>query len=302
MFTCLWRIGIGLVCWLPAMAWGQGVPLKTPGEVIFGPAAADDNAAWLRAMRQWREQRRADIHYDGSEYSRPELAWAQRSFIQPQVMVEERYLYDPVAGKYTVDRYLDDLEAPLWRHRLRAHLARLSEHRHRQPQSARPACTTCPADCRACGRWSADFHRRNVRVLFPVMPWDVGTRPEGVPLWAAAARDMKAIGADGINGDTMGGIGREFRTASDDCGHPLVLEPENGLSDDGMVAWNNMSWGYWQYQPVPVVSKYKWIEPRHMVNVCERWAKDRTRRPTIGLLQRRGLRELGERVGDLERA
>ena len=43
-----------------------------------------------------------------------------------------------------------------------------------------------------------------------------------------------------------------------------------------MVAWNNMSWGYWQYQPVPVVSKYKWLEPRHMVNVCERWAKDRT--------------------------
>ena len=122
----------------------------------------------------------------------------------------------------------------------------------------------------------ADFHRRGVRVLFPVMPWDVGTRPEGVPLWVAAARDMKAIGADGINGDTMGGIGREFRKASDNCGHPLVLEPENQLSDDAMVAWNNMSWGYWPYQPVPVVSKYKWIEPRHMVNVCERWAKDRS--------------------------
>jgi gamma-glutamyl hercynylcysteine S-oxide synthase len=25
-----------------------------------------------------------------------------------------------------------------------------------------------------------------------------------------------------------------------------------------------------------VVSKYKWIEPRHMVNMCERWARDRT--------------------------
>jgi hypothetical protein len=104
----------------------------------------------------------------------------------------------------------------------------------------------------------ADFHRRDVRVLFPVMPWDVGTRSEDVPLCVAAARDMKAIGADGINGDTMGGIGHEFRKASDDSGHPLVLEPENQLSDDGMVAWNNMSWGYWQYQSVPVVSKYSW--------------------------------------------
>jgi formylglycine-generating enzyme required for sulfatase activity len=260
---------------LPAIAWSQGVPLKTPGEVIFGPAAADDNAAWLRAMHQWREQRRADIHYDGSEYSRPELAWAQRSFIQPQVMVEERYLYDPVAGKYTVDRYLDDLEARyggidsvlIWPVYPNIGIDNRNQH---------DLLHDMPGGLPGLRQMVADFHRRNVRVLFPVMPWDVGTRPEGVPLWAAAARDMQAIGADGINGDTMGGIGREFRTASDDCGHPLVLEPENGLSDDGMVAWNNMSWGYWQYQPVPVVSKYKWIEPRHMVNVCERWAKDRT--------------------------
>ena len=69
-----------------------------------------------------------------------------------------------------------------------------------------------------------------------------------------------------------------------------------------MVAWNNMSWGYWKYQPMPVVSKYKWIEPRHMVNVCERWAKDRTDGLQVGLLQRRGLRELGERLGHLEPA
>ena len=26
------------------------------------------------------------------------------------MMVEDRYFYDPVAGKYTVDRYLDDLD------------------------------------------------------------------------------------------------------------------------------------------------------------------------------------------------
>ncbi len=26
------------------------------------------------------------------------------------MMVQDRYFYDPVAGRYTVDRYLDDLE------------------------------------------------------------------------------------------------------------------------------------------------------------------------------------------------
>ena len=275
MISHLQRIGIGLLCLLPAIARGQGVQLKTPGEVIHGPATGEDNAAWLRAMREWRQKRRAEIRYDGSQYGRPELAWAQRSFIQPQVMVEERYLYDPAAGKYTVDRYLDDLESRyggidsvlIWPVYPNIGIDNRNQH---------DLLHDMPGGLPGLRQMVADFHRRGVRVLFPVMPWDVGTRPEGVPLWVAAARDMQAIGADGINGDTMGGMGREFRKASDDCGHPLVLEPECQLSDDGMVAWNNMSWGYWQYQPIPVVSKYKWIEPRHMVNVCERWAKDRT--------------------------
>ena len=105
------QIGVGLLCLLPAVAWGQAVQPKIVNEVIHGPAAGRDNAAWLHAMQDWRLRRRAEIHYDGAEYGRPELAWAQRSFMQPQVMVEERYLYDPVAGQYTVDRYLDDLDA-----------------------------------------------------------------------------------------------------------------------------------------------------------------------------------------------
>jgi formylglycine-generating enzyme required for sulfatase activity len=274
MISHLRRIGIGLLCLLPTIAWGQVVPLKISGEVIHGPTAAEDNAAWLRAMHAWRQKRWAEIRYDGAQYDRRELAWAQHSFIQPQVMVEERYLYDPVAGKYTVDRYLDDLQARyggidsvlLWPVYPNIGIDNRNQH---------DLLHDMPGGLAGLRQMVADFHRRDVRVLFPVMPWDVGTRPEEVPLCVAAARDMKAIGADGINGDTMSGIGREFRKAADDCRHPLVLEPENQLRDDGMVAWNNMSWGYWQYQPVPVVSKYKWIEPRHMVNVCERWAKDR---------------------------
>ncbi len=275
MVPRLQRIGIGLLCLLPAIARGQGVPLKAPGEVIHGPAVGEDNAAWHRAMYEWREKHRAEVRYEGSQYGRPELAWAQRSFIQPQVMVEERYLYDPKAGKYTVDRYLDDLESRyggidsvlIWPVYPNIGIDNRNQH---------DLLHDMPGGLPGLRQMVADFHRRGVRVLFPVMPWDVGTRPEGVPLYVAAARDMRTIVADGINGDTMGGIGREFRKASDEGGHPLVLEPENQFGDDGMVAWNNMSWGYWQYQPVPVVSKYKWIEPRHMVNVCERWAHDRT--------------------------
>ena len=64
---------------------------------------------WLADVTHWRTERRIRIGYDSSRYEMPELKWTQSSFMQPQMMVQERYFYDAVAGKYTVDRYLDDV-------------------------------------------------------------------------------------------------------------------------------------------------------------------------------------------------
>ncbi|MDT8070621.1 MAG: SUMF1/EgtB/PvdO family nonheme iron enzyme [Terriglobia bacterium] len=88
----------------------------------------------------------------------------------------------------------------------------------------------------------------------------------------AITRELAAVGADGINGDTLEGVPRAYRVASDRSGNPLVLEPETGLASDEMLAYNNMTWGYWRYQFVPSVSRYKWLEPRHMVHLSNRWA------------------------------
>jgi iron(II)-dependent oxidoreductase len=75
----------------------------------------------------------------------------------------------------------------------------------------------------------------------------------------------------------MLGIERDFLDASNKVQHPVALQPEVGFRELDMIKWNTMSWGYWQYlEPVSVVSKYKWLEPRHMVNISERWARDRT--------------------------
>ncbi len=65
---------------------------------------------WLEDLEHWRTERRIRIAYDPSRYELPAFQWTQSSFIQPQMMVHDRYFYDPVAGHYTVDRYLDDVE------------------------------------------------------------------------------------------------------------------------------------------------------------------------------------------------
>ena len=260
---------------LTAPARSQTATVKTDREVLLGPASQEEAPAWLAAMRQWREERLGRMQFSAAEYDRPELKWTQRSFIQPQMMVEDRYFYDPVAGKYTVDRYVDDLERRyggidsvlVWAVYCNIGIDNRNQH---------DLVRALPGGLPGVRQMVADFHRRGVKVLFPVMPWDEGTREEGVPLWTAIARTLKEVDADGVNGDTIRGIPREYRRASDESGHILALEPEVGLNEEAELPWNTMSWGYWAYHPVPTVSRYKWLEPRHMVNVCNRWARDHT--------------------------
>lgn len=253
----------------------QSTMVKMTQQQIPGPANPAEFSNWLADITHWRQEKLAQMQYRGTEYARPELLWTQRSFIQPQMMVEDRYFYDPVAGRYTVDRYLDDLEKRyggidsvlVW-----AVYCNIGIDNRNQHDMVR----ALPGGFAGVSQMVTDFHRRGVKVLFPVMPWDQGTRDEGVPLWTAIARILKEVGADGINGDTITGISREFRTASDELGYPLALEPENGLNNEAELPWNNLTWGYWSYSFIPTVSKYKWLEPRHTVNICRRWGRDKT--------------------------
>src|ERR1035437_8836285 len=121
----------------------------------------------------------------------------------------------------------------------------------------------------------ADFHRRGVRVLFPMMMWDQGTRLPDHSWPEEIASLMAEIGVDGINGDTQDGVPLAFSLAADKTGHPLVFEPEGGPSDEAL-AWNLMTWGQYQFPFTPLVDKYKWLETRHMVNISDRWNRDKT--------------------------
>ncbi|MES1160921.1 MAG: SUMF1/EgtB/PvdO family nonheme iron enzyme, partial [Bacteroidota bacterium] len=129
-----------------------------------------------------------------------------------------------------------------------------------------------------------DFKRRKVRVFFPIMIWDHGTRPFGNNMPLSLIREMQEIGADGMNGDTMSGVTEDFSLLGDSLGYPLSWQPEWAISNLKMLEWNTTSWGYFwsasgktgfDYPLIPGVSVCKWLEPRHQLFVCNRWMKDR---------------------------
>ncbi len=238
------------------------------------PCTQNEHDAWLADITHWRNERRIRVGYDGSRYDLPALQWTQSSFIQPQMMVQDRYFYDPVAGKYTVDRYLDDLEKRyggidavlIWPTYPNMGIDDRDQH---------DMIRSMPGGVAGVKQMIADFHHRGVRVLFPMMMWDQGTRDPGLPWPEAIASLMAEVGADGINGDTQDGVPLAFSLAADRVGHPLAFEPEGGPSDEAL-AWNVMTWGQYEFPFTPLVDKYKWLETRHMVNISHRWNRDKT--------------------------
>lgn len=228
---------------------------------------------WREDMKHWRSEHLLRMGYEGSQYARRELLWTQTSFVQPQMMIHDRFFYDPGTLQYTVDRYLADLDKRyggidsvlLW-----PTYPNLGVDSRNQYDLFRDL----PGGVAQMRKAVEQFHSHEVRVLFPVMMWDQGTRDEGSPNWVATSRYLAEIGADGINGDTLEGMVRAFRSTSDAIEHVVALEPELAFGSDEMLAYNNMSWGYWKYDFAPAVSTYKWLEPRHMVHICDRWAHD----------------------------
>lgn len=261
-----------------------GIHLPTPGNMPawpfqkIGQWKVDVNAsieAWRHGMKIWRTEHLIRMGYDDAEYRRKELLWSQRNYVHAQMMMEDRYLYDPVAGKYTVDRYLDDLEKRfggvdsvlLWY---------IYPNIGLDDRNQGDLAYDLPGGIDGMKQLIADFHRRDIKVFLPTMAWDNGTRDSGMPDWQAITELAAEVKADGINGDTYFSVPSAFREASDATGHPVVLQPETWPLADDALAWNNQTWGKASTSFVPAVSKLKWLESRHLTNVENRWARDRT--------------------------
>ena len=249
--------------------YNSGTPVRcTPADAL----------EYKADIEHWRHEERIRMGLQTTEYERDALRWTQSSYVQPQMMIHDRYFYDPAARRYTVDRYLDDVtrryggidSVLIWPTYPNIGVDDRNQY---------DLFHDMPGGIEGIRQMVGQFHSRGVKVLFPVMAWDQGTRPPAKPDAVAVSEELVEVGADGINGDTLEGFPRAFRDASDKLQHPLALEPELWLGADEMVNYNNMSWGYWNYSFTPsdatfapTVSRYKWLETRHMVNLSNRWA------------------------------
>jgi formylglycine-generating enzyme required for sulfatase activity len=256
----------------------------SPSEVFFpGPNNSNDpaeSAAWLAGLQAWRADRLRNLRFDDTDYNRPDLAWTQRIFSQVQLLVWDRSIYDPDSRRYTVDKFLagttsriGPIDAVLLWH--------VYPNIGADDRNQFDLLRDLPGGLPALKSLVDDFHRHNVKVFFPILAWDSGTRQESTSPAIALTQLLKDIGADGINFDTLESIPADFRAASANAQHPLAFEPQFEIRDES-IAWSTLGWNDWvtwedvPYPFIPMVNKSRWLEPRHMVNVTDRFTRDKT--------------------------
>ncbi len=276
-FTEEWRPRHALVP--PTGVMNLGVPASPQDVFLAGPASPAERAAWLEGINAWRKERLTRLRYDGAQYDRPDLAWTQRVFSQYQMLIWERTFYDPEKRVYTVNRFLDGLAE-----RIGPIDAVLIWHVYPNigvdDRNQFDLLRDLPGGIPAVRAMVNDFHKRGVKVFFPTLAWDSGTRDEGTAVPAALAGLLKEIGADGINFDTLESVPAAFHAASEAAGYPIALEPQFDIRDESL-AWTNLGWNDWvtwedtPYPFVPMVNQAKWLEPRHMVDVTDRFTRDK---------------------------
>jgi len=252
-----------------------------PGDVLLpGPKSPSAADAWRASMEAWREERLGRLRYDGSEYERPQLAWTQRVYSQVQLLIWDRTFFDPEKNQYTVDRFLADVEGrfgPIDAVLIWPLYPNLGVDDRNQFDLIRDM----PGGVAGVRDMVNEFHSRGVKVFFPTLAWDNGTRDEDAPTTTALAELMAQAGADGVNFDTLESVPAGFHAAAEAAQHPLALEPQFSIRD-ASLAWSTISWNDWvtwedtPYPFVPMVNQAKWLEHRHTINVTDRFTRDKT--------------------------
>ena len=252
----------------------------SPSEVFFaGPASPAEQPTWLEGLKSVRSESRALLRYSRSQYDRPELEWTQHVFSQVQLLIWDRGLFDPERREYTVDHFLSETKGrigPIDAVLIWHVYPNLGVDDRNQFELLRDL----PGGIAGLRRMVEQFHQHGVKVFFPFLAWDTGTRAGDAPAWSEMTQLLKEIGADGINFDTLESVPADFRAASVAAGHRLAFEPQFEIRDESL-SWSTLGWNDWVtwedvvYPVTPMVSKTRWLEPRHMIDVTDRFTRDK---------------------------
>jgi hypothetical protein len=90
-------------------AFQEDYQLKFRNHQVEGPNSPHEYLEWNTRINKWcmeQQIKRKEISHSSTGYDMPCLKWAQKSYVQPNVMLHDLFLFDPVTNKYTASKLL----------------------------------------------------------------------------------------------------------------------------------------------------------------------------------------------------
>jgi formylglycine-generating enzyme required for sulfatase activity len=245
---------------------------------------------WRASMLKWRQECMAELKPNGQIFQ--QIPWAQTAYVQPLVMPFDRAFFNETLGDYTPESWLASLpggadSALLWTTYPNLGI---------DDRSQFDLIEAMPGGLTRLRTLVQQLHDLNVSVLWPYSYWDQGTRGgSGGDYRAAAAHDARVLSAflastksDGMftdgtlqnqmpfnEGNASTWMLSEFVEATARAGHVQAIAAEAGGRPDALnltvMAIGEREW----YPHVPAIDTMKWLEPRWMTLLSDRWSRDK---------------------------
>ncbi len=210
--------------------------------------------------------------FDDSIYGRDDLKWMTRNFVCGFLFMYDRTFWDPERQEFRIEALCEDARhefggydsVVLWHD-----YPRIGADERNQFDFFRHM----PGGLDGVREVVRRFQGQGVKVFIPYMPWDTGTRREGVSDEQALSQIIGAIEADGVFLDTMQQSPQSLRPTVDAVRKGVAFAPEGHPKIAEMEQCSG-SWAQW-LRPFPGIGvlHLKWIEPRHMQHQIRRWDK-----------------------------
>lgn len=257
---------------------------------LGGPKSPKNFTIWINDIKNWRINTKSDMNYKDTEYERSKTKWASMSFVEAFVMIEDLYIYDTKTNKWTVSKFLDDINSR-WGGADRIILWPTFPNLGIDDKNQFDFYRTCPGGIYGIRSLITQFHDQGLKVLIAENSvWDINSNKESGRISDNVVQLCSDVGADGIFGDIQAknfvfegikqtGMHKDWVDSFNEKSYPIALEPEwNSVfsSNYDFIKYNILSWNYSTLSTIPYVSASKWLETRHMDTIANRWRKDRS--------------------------
>lgn len=243
--------------------------------LIHAPRDPRQWPLFRRALAEWRTSVRQSLQYDDTRYRDVETHWTSSSFASCFAMLYDQTLIDHRTGRYKIAEFLREGREVFggFDHLVMWHAyPRIGADDRNQFDFYRDM----PGGLAGLREFVLACHEERVKVFIVYLPWDTGTRREGVSDIEALAGLVEALDADGVYLDYMGEAPSGLRARLDRIRTGLAMEAEGDLSLTHLHD-HHMSWAQWFHDSdVPGILRDKWVERRHLQHQTARWIRDRT--------------------------